>query len=119
MKLYRRLFASCAAILAAASISMTALATAAQSPADALSGLTGKTVEEIAAERSAGKSYASIADDAGKLAEFRAAVCDGTYHDECGYGYNHAVCGAVSGTVTGYGHHGGGHHGGGHHGCRW
>jgi hypothetical protein len=41
-------------------------------PAEALAGLTGKTVEQIILERQeTGKSYGVIADEAGKLEEFK------------------------------------------------
>ena len=44
---------------------------ATQSPADILSGLTGKTVAELNQERAAGETYGKIASDAGKLEEFK------------------------------------------------
>lgn len=41
-------------------------------PAEALAGLTGKTVEQVIQERQdTGKSYGVIADEAGKLEEFK------------------------------------------------
>jgi uncharacterized protein (DUF433 family) len=42
-----------------------------KTPAEILSGLTGKTVEDLYEERSAGKTYGTIANDAGKLDEFK------------------------------------------------
>jgi len=47
---------------------------AAQTPADIVSGLTGKSVEALAAERAAGKTYGTIASEAGKLEEFKAQI---------------------------------------------
>ena len=44
---------------------------AAKSPADIVSGLTGKSVEEVTKERADGKTYGTIATEAGKLEEFK------------------------------------------------
>jgi len=42
------------------------------SPAEAVAGLTGRTVEDVTKERTeSGKSYGAIANDAGKLDEFK------------------------------------------------
>lgn len=56
--------------------SLTAFATSIyQSPAEALAGLTGQTVESVIAERSStDKTYGTLASEAGKLAEFKAEV---------------------------------------------
>lgn len=43
-------------------------------PAEAAAGVTGKTLEEVQAERWSGKSYGTIAAEAGALEEFQAAV---------------------------------------------
>lgn len=48
-----------------------AAATGATTPAGIVAGLTGQSVEQVAAERSAGKTYGTIANDAGKLEEFQ------------------------------------------------
>lgn len=40
-------------------------------PAEITAGLTGKTVEQVIAERATGKTYGTIADEAGKLEEFK------------------------------------------------
>ncbi|WP_291634300.1 hypothetical protein [Clostridium sp.] len=44
---------------------------ATKTPADITSGLTGKTVEEVISERASGKTYGTIASEAGKLDEFK------------------------------------------------
>jgi hypothetical protein len=44
---------------------------ATKTPADITSGLTGKTIEEVTKERASGKSYGTIAKEAGKLEEFK------------------------------------------------
>ena len=41
-------------------------------PAGIVSALTGKSLDQVTAERVAGKTYGSIANDAGKLVEFKA-----------------------------------------------
>lgn len=45
-------------------------------PAEITAGLTGKTVEQVTAERSDGKTYGTIADEAGKLEEFKAQILE-------------------------------------------
>ena len=60
-----------------AALSLTTSALAAPlyaTPAEAVAGVTGKTLEEVQAERWSGKSYGTIAAEAGALAEFQAAV---------------------------------------------
>lgn len=42
-----------------------------KTPADIAAGLTGKTVEQVAVERASGKTYGTIASEAGKLDEFK------------------------------------------------
>ncbi len=69
MKSHRKLFAVVLMIglLGAVGIAYAA----AQTPADIVAGLTGKSVEALAAERAAGKTYGTIASEAGKLEEFK------------------------------------------------
>lgn len=70
-------FASLAAVvLLVGSLSLQTLAAAKySSPAEAAAGVTGKTVEAVIEERrETGKSYGTIADDAGKLPEFKEEV---------------------------------------------
>lgn len=49
----------------------TAYAAEFKTPADIVSGLTGKTVEEVTAERYAGKTYGTLANEAGELEQFK------------------------------------------------
>jgi hypothetical protein len=46
-------------------------AVATKTPADIAAGLTGKTIEEVTKERTSGKTYGTIASEAGKLDEFK------------------------------------------------
>ncbi len=48
-----------------------AYAAAAKTPAEIVSDLTGKTTSELYQERSAGKTYGAIVNEAGKLEQFR------------------------------------------------
>ncbi|SKA83089.1 Protein of unknown function [Caloramator quimbayensis] len=52
----------------------TAFAYASTSPVDIVSKLTGKSVETLYTERSQGKTYGTIAKEAGKLEEFKAEM---------------------------------------------
>lgn len=49
----------------------TAFAATAMTPAEILSGLTGKPVSELYQERSEGKTFGTIANESGKLEEFK------------------------------------------------
>ncbi len=73
MKKIRNLVAAGALTIAMGITSLTVYAAAKyDSPQEALSGITGKTIEEIASERfEEGKTYGEIAAEAGKLDEFR------------------------------------------------
>jgi len=51
-------------------------AATAKTPAEIVSGLTGKTLDELYEERAAGKTYGTIAGDAGKLDEFKAQMLE-------------------------------------------
>ncbi|MCR4436049.1 MAG: DUF2680 domain-containing protein [Clostridiales bacterium] len=51
-------------------------AATAKTPAEIVSELTGKAVEDIYKERAAGKTYGTIANDAGKLEEFKAQMLE-------------------------------------------
>ena len=77
MKSKKKVMTGCALALALSAATMTSFAAAAyKTPAEAVSGLTGKTLDEVTAERKSGKSYGSIASEAGKLNEFQQAVYD-------------------------------------------
>lgn len=52
--------------------STAAYAYSAKTPATIAAGLTGKTTTQVYAERAAGKTFGTIAKDAGKLTEFKA-----------------------------------------------
>lgn len=66
------------AVLVLIALSVTALAAAAYgSPAEAVAGLTGKTLDDVIAEKSeTGKTYGQLANDAGVLDEFKAALLE-------------------------------------------
>jgi hypothetical protein len=52
----------------------TAFAASFKTPAEIVSALTGKTTDAINSERVEGKTYGAIANDAGKLEEFKTQV---------------------------------------------
>ncbi|MBK5241236.1 hypothetical protein [Clostridium sp.] len=60
------------AVVTVLSTGVVFAAVAAKTPAEVAAGLTGKTVEEVTTERTAGKTYGTIASEAGKLEEFKA-----------------------------------------------
>jgi len=70
MKTSRKLIVV-AAIVGIMATAGTAFAATVMSPAEIVSGLTGQSVEELYALRSAGATYGTIAKDAGKLDEFQ------------------------------------------------
>lgn len=66
-----------AMVLTIGAISLTSLAASNyNTPAEAVAGLTGKTVEDVTKEREAGKNYGTIADEAGKLEEFKVEMLE-------------------------------------------
>ncbi|MDD5602863.1 MAG: hypothetical protein PHG48_02115 [Eubacteriales bacterium] len=72
MKSMKRL----AAVIAAVSIIGVAGAAMAASPAEIAAELTGRSAEQVAQERAAGKTYGAIAREAGKAEEFKAAMLE-------------------------------------------
>ncbi len=58
-------------VISILSIPTVAFAADIKSPADIVAALTGKTVTQVTAERASGKTYGTIAKDAGKLDEFK------------------------------------------------
>lgn len=75
MNIKKRLVTGCMVALALVATSMTAFAaTTYGTPAEAVAGITGKTVEEVTAQRRAGTTYGAIAAEAGKLEEFKQAM---------------------------------------------
>jgi len=59
------------AVVGVLSTGVVFAAVATKTPADIAAGLTGKTIEEVTKERSSGKTYGTIASEAGKLDEFK------------------------------------------------
>lgn len=76
MKKFKRFIMVGAMVMVVGATTVTAFAASSyDTPAEALAGLTGKTVEDVIAERTeTGKTYGTLANDAGKLEEFRAEV---------------------------------------------
>lgn len=56
--------------------STAAFALDVKSPADIVSSITGKTMEDVVKEKTSGKTYGTIAKDAGKLDEFKIQSLD-------------------------------------------
>ena len=59
------------AVVGVVGVAGMAYAVSTNTPADIISGLTGKTVEDVNKERVAGKTYGAIAKEDGKLDEFK------------------------------------------------
>ena len=74
MTKFKKIAAIGAMVLIVSATSLTAFAASKySSPAEAVAGLTGQTVESVITERAdTGKTYGTIAKDAGKLEEFKA-----------------------------------------------
>lgn len=67
------------AVIAAVGVLGTAgaaFAATAKTPAEIAAGLTGKAIEDLYKERASGKTYGTIAEDAGKLDEFMAQMLE-------------------------------------------
>lgn len=64
-------FALAIAVITALSSSIVFAAVTSKTPAEITSGLTGKTVEQVTEEKASGKTYGTIANEAGKLEEFK------------------------------------------------
>lgn len=75
MKNLKKLLAT-ATVVGMLGVAGAAFAATAMTPAEVVSGLTGKTVEDLYKERSAGKTYGTIANEAGKLEEFKAQMLE-------------------------------------------
>lgn len=78
MKITKKILTGCVAVAAIAATSVTAFAASAYStPAEAVAGITGRTEESIISERQeSGKTYGTIAAEAGKLKEFHAEMLE-------------------------------------------
>ena len=74
----KKIVALGAMVLAIGATSVTVFAASNyNTPAEALAGLTGRTVESVTVERSkTGKTYGTIANEAGKLTEFKAEILE-------------------------------------------
>jgi hypothetical protein len=70
MKLKKKLIAL-VATLGILGVAGTAYAAELKTPADIVASLTGKTVEEVSAERATGKTYGTIANEAGELDQYK------------------------------------------------
>ena len=75
MKNFKKLIAA-ATIVGVLGVTGTAYAESVSTPAGIAAGLTGKSVEEITALRAAGTTYGAIANEAGKLDEFKAQTLE-------------------------------------------
>ncbi|MDP4126527.1 MAG: hypothetical protein Q8912_06275 [Bacillota bacterium] len=70
MKNFKKLIAA-ATIVISLGVTGAVYAASTTSPADIVSNLTGKSAEEITEQRAAGKTYGAIAQESGKLDEFK------------------------------------------------
>jgi len=75
MKNFKKLIAA-ATIAGVLGVTGAAYAAGATTPAGIVSTLTGKSIEQVTAERVAGKTYGTIASEAGKLDEFKAQTLE-------------------------------------------
>ena len=75
MKNFKKLIAA-ATIVGVLGVTGAAYAVGAMTPAGIAAGVTGQTVEQVTAERAAGKTYGTIASDAGKLDEFKTQILE-------------------------------------------
>lgn len=75
MKNFKKLIAA-VAVIGVLGTAGVAFAATAKTPAEIVAGLAGKTVESVTKERVAGKTYGTIAKDAGKLDEFKTQMLE-------------------------------------------
>lgn len=75
MKNLKKIIAA-AAVIGMLGASGTAYAATVKTPAEIASELTGKTVEDLYKEHASGKTYGTIAGEAGKLEEFKAQMLE-------------------------------------------
>lgn len=78
MKKFKKIATIGLMVLAISAVSITAFAASKyNTPAEAVAGITGRTVESVTEERSeSGKTFGSIASNAGKLDEFKAEMLE-------------------------------------------
>ena len=74
MKNFKKLIASATivGILGVVGVAGASYTTGTTSPASIVAGLTGQSLEQVIAERASGKTFGTIANEAGKLVEFQA-----------------------------------------------
>ncbi len=70
-KLYKSVLAIGAAVLIAGTTQMAFAASDIKTPLESVSNITGKKVEDVQKEKESGKSYGQIANESGKLEEFK------------------------------------------------
>jgi len=75
MKNFKKLIAA-ATMAGVLGVTGVAYAVGTTTPAGIVSTLTGKSVEQVTTERAAGKTYGTIASEAGKLDEFKAEILE-------------------------------------------
>jgi hypothetical protein len=76
MKNMKRLIVSVVVAIGVLGLGGVAYAADIKTPADIAAALTGKSVEDVTKERSEGKTYGTIAKEAGKLDEFKAQMLE-------------------------------------------
>jgi len=77
MKKFKKFAVIGLAALVVSAMSVTALAASYGTPAEVVAGLTGKSVDSVIEERNdSGKTYGTIANDAGKLDEFKSQMLE-------------------------------------------
>ena len=76
MKNFKKLIAAATIVGVLGVTGVVYAAVGATTPAGIVAGLTGKSVEQVTAERAAGKTYGTIANEAGKLDEFKAETLE-------------------------------------------
>ncbi|MBP1756382.1 MAG: hypothetical protein H6Q59_2780 [Firmicutes bacterium] len=64
------------AVILALGTAGTAFASSYKTPAEIVSALTGKTTDEVTSERADGKTYGTIANEAGQLDEFQSQMLE-------------------------------------------
>lgn len=75
MRFTKKLIAGIAVALTFTATSITAFAaTTYQTPCEIVESLTGKSSQQVLEERQSGKTYGTIAEEAGKLEEFKTAM---------------------------------------------
>ncbi|WP_088224970.1 DUF2680 domain-containing protein [Desulfosporosinus sp. FKB] len=75
MKIYKKLAVSLT-VLGMLGIAGTAYAAVNQTPADITASVTGQSITAVNQERASGKTYGTIAKEAGKLKEFQAQMLE-------------------------------------------